>query len=106
MQYRLPDLQDKIKNDINIGAFINAKYLNCQSEEEILHILNILNLVIINSVFNIFVKQSPIEKERQSFLLNKIKDRQVFITCCDYSTESLLESGRIFLVENGNVIEK
>lgn len=68
MQYRLPDLQDKIKNDINIGAFINAKYLNCQSEEEILHILNILNLVIINSVFNIFVKQSPIEKERQSFL--------------------------------------
>lgn len=68
MQYRLPDLQDKIKNDINIGSFINAKYLNCQSEEEILHILNILNLVIINSVFNIFVKQSPIEKERQSFL--------------------------------------
>lgn len=68
MQYRLPDLQDKIKNDINIGTFINAKYLNCQSEEEILHILNILNLVIINSVFNIFVKQSPIEKERQSFL--------------------------------------
>lgn len=68
MQYRLPDLQDKIKNDINIGAFINTKYLNCQSEEEILHILNILNLVIINSVFNIFVKQSPIEKERQSFL--------------------------------------
>ena len=68
MQYRLPDLQDKIKNDINIGSFINAKYLNCQSEEEILHILNILNLVIINSVFNIFVKQSPIEKERHSFL--------------------------------------
>ena len=49
---------------------------------------------------------SELDKDRQAFLLNKIKDRQVFITCCDYSTESLLESGRIFLVNNGNVIVK
>lgn len=49
---------------------------------------------------------SELDKERQSFLLNKIQSRQVFITCCDYSTEALLESGRMFVVENGNVTQK
>lgn len=49
---------------------------------------------------------SELDKERQSFLLNKIQNRQVFITCCDYSTESLLESGRMFVVKNGNVTQK
>lgn len=49
---------------------------------------------------------SELDKERQSFLLNKIQDRQVFITCCDYSTESLLKKGKIFVVDNGNVKEK
>lgn len=49
---------------------------------------------------------SELDKERQSFLLNKIQDRQVFITCCDYSSESLLENGKIFVVDNGNVKEK
>lgn len=49
---------------------------------------------------------SELDKERQSFLLNKIMDRQIFITCCDYSTEKLLENGKLFIVENGNVQEK
>ena len=49
---------------------------------------------------------SELDKERQSFLLSKIQSRQVFITCCDYSVEALLESGRMFIVENGNVIPK
>lgn len=49
---------------------------------------------------------SELDRERQAFLLNKIQDRQVFITCCDYSTESLLESGKIFVVDNGYVKEK
>jgi DNA replication and repair protein RecF len=49
---------------------------------------------------------SELDKERQRFLLNKIQDRQVFITCCDYNTEALLESGRVFLVDNGRVTEK
>lgn len=46
---------------------------------------------------------SELDRERQAFLLNKIQDRQVFITCCDYSTEYLLESGKIFVVDNGDV---
>ena len=49
---------------------------------------------------------SELDKERQSFLLNKIKDRQVFITCCDSSTENLFESGKVFLVNNGQISEK
>ena len=49
---------------------------------------------------------SELDKERQSFLLNKIKDRQVFITCCDCSTENLFEAGKVFLVNNGQISEK
>ena len=49
---------------------------------------------------------SELDKERQFFLLNKIKDRQVFITCCDYSTEGLLRSGKMFSLENGRIKEK
>ncbi len=49
---------------------------------------------------------SELDKERQKFLLNKIKDRQVFITCCDYSSEKLADSGKIFEVENGKIFER
>lgn len=47
---------------------------------------------------------SELDKERQKFLLNKIKDTQVFITCCDYSAENIMKNGMIFKVENGKVI--
>ncbi|MEE1055672.1 MAG: DNA replication/repair protein RecF [Acutalibacteraceae bacterium] len=49
---------------------------------------------------------SELDKARQNFLLNKIKDRQVFITCCDYSTKDIMESGKLFIIKDGKVIEK
>ncbi len=80
MQYRLPDLQNKIHNDKTIDTYINTKYLNCKSREEVFHIINILNLVIINSVFNIFVKHSTVEKERNNFLVKLNLMRKGFET--------------------------
>lgn len=46
---------------------------------------------------------SELDKERQKFLLNKIKNTQVFITCCDYSADNLMKNGMIFKVNSGKV---
>lgn len=46
---------------------------------------------------------SEIDNERQDFLLNEIKDCQVFITCCEKSNKEQLKEGKIFQVENGEV---
>lgn len=48
---------------------------------------------------------SEIDSERQDFLLNEIKDCQVFITCCEKSNKEQLKKGKIFQVENGEIID-
>lgn len=45
---------------------------------------------------------SELDKSRQDFILNHIKDWQVFITCCDPSNIKGLESGTVFQMEGGN----
>ena len=44
---------------------------------------------------------SELDKKRRDFLLNKVEDYQVFITCCDYSDVTLLKEGKKFLINNG-----
>ncbi len=46
---------------------------------------------------------SELDKKRQDFLLNKIKDYQVFITCCDFEEEGLLKEGKKFLIKEGRI---
>lgn len=46
---------------------------------------------------------SELDRSRQDFLLNKIADYQVFITCCDFSDIGLLKEGKKFLVREGSV---
>ncbi len=46
---------------------------------------------------------SELDKKRQDFLLNKISDYQVFITCCDFEENSLLREGKKFLIEEGRI---
>lgn len=46
---------------------------------------------------------SELDVERQKFLLNKTKNRQVFISCCDKSAVDYLECGRIFYVSGGEI---
>lgn len=47
---------------------------------------------------------SELDNSRQEFLLNKIEDYQVFITCCEKSNKEQLKNGKIFKVENGKII--
>ena len=49
---------------------------------------------------------SELDKTRQDYILNHIKGSQVFITCCDAQTINILENGKCFYVENGEISEK
>lgn len=46
---------------------------------------------------------SELDSERQRFLLNKISDRQVFITCCEKASVDRLDKGSLFEVKAGNI---
>ena len=46
---------------------------------------------------------SELDKNRQDYIINHIKERQVFITCCDKTNCENLEKGKVFYVKNGQV---
>ena len=46
---------------------------------------------------------SELDSRRQEFLLNKINDRQVFITCCELESVKLLKNGKSFELISGSV---
>lgn len=47
---------------------------------------------------------SELDLFRQDYLLNKIKDWQVFITCCESFAVDKLKKGKTFNIQNGKVI--
>lgn len=46
---------------------------------------------------------SELDLSRQNYILNHIKEWQVFITCCDPNNIKGLEKGKVFLIENGRL---
>lgn len=46
---------------------------------------------------------SELDAGRQDFLLNELKDCQVFITCCEKSNKEQLKDGKIFYLKNGEI---
>lgn len=46
---------------------------------------------------------SELDRKRQDFLLNKISDYQVFITCCQLDEREQIKNGKCFYVEEGKV---
>ncbi len=49
---------------------------------------------------------SELDEKRQNYILNHIKDRQVFLTCCDPSQIMRASGGKLFYVNNGRAEEK
>lgn len=47
---------------------------------------------------------SELDESRQDYILNHLKSRQIFITCCDANTVLRLQQGKTFLIENGNCV--
>lgn len=48
---------------------------------------------------------SELDLTRQNYILNKIENKQVFITCCEKETISRLCAGKVYKIENGNAVE-
>ena len=49
---------------------------------------------------------SELDSQRRSYLLNRIKGRQVFVTCCDQESVQLLEDGRTFHIASGQILDE
>ncbi|MBE6783947.1 MAG: DNA replication/repair protein RecF [Ruminococcaceae bacterium] len=47
---------------------------------------------------------SELDTSRQDYILNKLKDWQVFISCCEPTQVLRMQSGKSFHVENGKII--
>lgn len=47
---------------------------------------------------------SELDETRQNYILNHIKDWQVFITCCDPNSVSNLKFGKAFEMKNGKIL--
>lgn len=48
---------------------------------------------------------SELDEKRQDYILNHIKDWQVFITCCDKETILRLKNGKTLHIEKGKLLE-
>lgn len=46
---------------------------------------------------------SELDASRQDYILNHIKDKQVFITCCDPSSVGILSEGKTFNISDGKI---
>ena len=49
---------------------------------------------------------SELDENRQDYILNHLKDQQVFITCCDPNTIHQLKQGALFKFHQGELIEQ
>ena len=49
---------------------------------------------------------SELDISRQDYLLNHIRENQVFITCCDSSSTLRLQSGRVFHIDGGKLLDE
>ncbi len=47
---------------------------------------------------------SELDEKRQDYILNHIKNRQIFITCCDKETILRLKKGRTFHISSGTLL--
>lgn len=49
---------------------------------------------------------SELDFKRQDYILNHVKNKQVFITCCDVFNTVNLKKGKIFKLEKGSLLEE
>lgn len=98
--------------DITIDSLSAKKYSSQGQQRSIILTLKLAEgeLIKIKSgkkpIFLLDDVMSELDEERQDFILNHVKDNQVFITCCDVSSVLRLFSGKIFEIENGKIINE
>lgn len=98
-------------DDLNITLnSIPARNFGSQGQQR--SVVISLKLAEANLIYNSFGEQpivilddvlSELDNFRQSFLINNIKQSQIFISCCETSSVNLLKEGKIFRVVNGEI---
>lgn len=46
---------------------------------------------------------SELDNNRQNYILNSLDGRQIFVSCCNDETVSILKNGKVFEIENGKI---
>ncbi len=92
-------------NDLNAREFASQGQkrsiviaLKLAEAEIIKNITNNQPVILLDDVM------SELDKNRQNYILNKIKGVQVFITCCDEENFNILKNGKIIRIKNGEII--
>ncbi len=49
---------------------------------------------------------SELDESRQEYLLNRLNNFQVFITCCDPANTTRHKSGKVFHIKNGGIVDQ
>lgn len=49
---------------------------------------------------------SELDRRRQDFVLNRISDGQVLITCCEDDIARKVQAGKVFTIQNGRILEE
>ncbi|MCQ2440800.1 MAG: DNA replication/repair protein RecF [Clostridia bacterium] len=90
---------------------INSKIYGSQGQKRSISLsLKFANSMIIKEISGEYPVcllddvMSELDKNRQDYILNKIKGWQSFITCCDPDNIKGLKSGKIFNIKKGQII--
>ena len=54
----------------------------------------------------IYDVMSELDEFRQDYILNHIRDWQVFLTCCDRNSVGLMKQGAVFRMEKGLLVKE
>ncbi len=68
LRYRYPSKDYETTLEAIIDSYINPIYLNCSTKDEIIYIISIINIILKNSIMNIFVLQNNAVEERAVFI--------------------------------------
>lgn len=98
--------------DIFINSLSARKYASQGQQRSIILTLKLAEGELIkkktgrNPVFLLDDVMSELDEARQDFILNHVKENQVFITCCDISSVLRLFEGKIFEISDGKIINE
>lgn len=98
--------------DIKINGINARKFASQGQQRSIVLSLKLAEATIVDEITNeqpvILLDDvlSELDITRQNFLMNKINNWQVFITCCEMDISHKLNVGKLFYIENGDIKEE
>lgn len=99
------DIKIKI-NDIDVRSFgSQGQQRSCVLALKLAEASLLEKMTTIKPIALLDDVMSELDEKRQDYILNHIKNLQVFITCCDKETILRLKEGKTFHIQNGWLVE-